>query len=103
VAIDDIEAAANAAHFAARFISATYTPPGGSPVPARIDIDRSAKVLDDRGIVHEDRCEVSVIVAEVGPGERGAEVDTGRPDDVWVLLEPIGNDGWESRWVASRA
>jgi hypothetical protein len=102
VTIDDIEAAANAAHFAVRFISATYTPPGGSPVSTRIDIDRSAKVLDDRGIVHEDRCEVSVIVAEVGPGERGAAVDTGRPDDAWTLMEPIGNDGAESRWVASR-
>lgn len=100
--IDAIEAAANAAHFAARFISATYTPPGGSPLPARIDIDRSAKVLDDRGIVHEDRCEISVIVSEVGSGERGAVVDTGRPDDAWTLMEPIGNDGAEARWVAAR-
>lgn len=102
MSIHDIEAAANAAHFAARFTSATYTPPGGVAQEVRIDIDRSAKVLDDQGVVHEDRCEISLIVAEAGPGERGAEVDTGRPDDVWILMEPIGNDSWESRWTAVR-
>jgi hypothetical protein len=103
VSIYDIEATANEAHFAARFTSATYTPPSGVGVSARIDIDRSAKVVDERGFVQEDRCEVSLIVSEVGPGERGAEVDTGRPGDVWLLLEPIGNDGWEARWIAGRS
>lgn len=103
MSIHDIEAAANAAHFAARFTPADYTPPQGETVPTRIDIDRSAKVIDEQGIVHEDRCEISLIVADTGSGQRGAEIDTGRPDDAWILVEPIGNDGWESRWTAIRA
>ena len=101
--ITQIEAAANAAHFAHRFIPGTYRPPGNSVQPARIDIDRSAQVLDARGIVMEDRCEISLIVAEVGEGERGAKVAAAAfPGEVWILLEPIGNDGAESRWVATR-
>jgi len=102
VSIVDIEAAANAAHLAHRFIAATYTAPDGWPTPTRIDIDRAAKVIDERGIVHEDRCEISLIVDEVGEGVRGAQVDMGNPDDVWTLMEPIGSDGYESRWVAVR-
>lgn len=101
--IDQIEAAANAAHFGVRFIAATYKPPGGLTYPARIDIDRSARVMDDRGVLIEDRCEISLIVSEVGEGTRGAKVDTGRTNDAWILQEPIGNDGWESRWIATRA
>jgi hypothetical protein len=102
VTIDEIEAAANRAHFAARFIPATYQAPGESVTSVNIDIDRSAKVMDDRGVVYEDRCEISIIVEEVGEGERGARVDTGRPDDAWILMDPIGNDGYEARWIAVR-
>lgn len=101
--ITQIEAAANAAHFDLRFIPATYTPPGGVSTPVHIDIDRSAQQLDERGLVMEDRCEISLIVSEIGEGERGARVDTGRSDDAWRLQEPIGNDGWESRWTATRS
>ena len=102
--ITQIEAAANAAHFDLRFIPATYKPLVGAQIPTRIDIDRSALVLDARGIVMEDRCEVGLIVAEVGEGERGAQVVAEAfPTETWVLMEPIGNDGSESRWVATGA
>lgn len=66
-------------------------------------IDRSVSVTDEYGVVAEHRCEIGLLVEDVGDVGRGTLVDTGQPDDRWQLLEPIGNDGFETRWTASRA
>jgi len=65
-------------------------------------IDRSVSVTDDYGVVMESRCEISLLVEDVGDVGRGALVDTGQPNDRWQLLEPLGNDGIETRWTAAR-
>ena len=65
-------------------------------------IDRNVSVTDDYGVVMESRCEISLLVEEVGDVGRGALVDTGQPNDQWRLLEPLGSDGIETRWTAGR-
>lgn len=65
-------------------------------------IDRNATVTDEYGIVLEARCEIGLLMEDVGDVGRGTLVDTGQPNDRWQLLEPIGNDGFETRWTASR-
>ena len=99
--LEAIEEAANARLFERLGVPATLAVPGSLPKPTTIVIERQAEVTDARGIVHERRCEVGLLVAEVGEGSRGMKVTTER--DCWVLLEPIGSDGMESRWVAGRA
>ncbi|MBB3192050.1 hypothetical protein [Halomonas cerina] len=68
----------------------------------QVILDRSANVTDDYGIVLEARCEVGLLMEDVGDVGRGTLVDTGQPNDRWQLLEPIGNDGFETRWTAGR-
>ncbi|MHC9036685.1 head-tail joining protein [Cobetia marina] len=104
MSIDEIEAAANRRLFGVGGLSvpATVTPRGGAPIPTRIIIDRDATITDDFGIVLESRCEIGVLTEEVGRVDRGTLIDTGKPDDRWTLLEPIGDDGFEQRWTASR-
>lgn len=103
MSVEDIEAAANLRLFDAMSVPASVTPVSGQALSARIIIDRDATVTDDYGIVLESRCEIGMLVAEVGDVGRGTLVDTGKPDDAWRLLEPIGNDGHETRWTATRA
>ncbi|MEM1113275.1 MAG: hypothetical protein AAGI11_15290 [Pseudomonadota bacterium] len=102
--IEDIEQAANAALFdyAAPETAASILYPGDGriSIESRIIIDRNVELTDDFGVVFESRCEISLNVLEVGSGERGTIVDTGK--DAWVLLQPIGDDGLESRWTAGR-
>jgi len=83
--------------------SAVYTAPGGAPVPVMALIDRAVSVPDEYGVIAEYRCEIGLMVSDVGNAARGAVIDTGNPDDRWHLLEPIGNDGFETRWVATKA
>lgn len=66
-------------------------------------IDRSVSVPDEYGVIAERRCEIGLLVEEVGELGRGALVDTGQPNDRWQLLEPIGHDEVETRWAAGRA
>lgn len=100
--IDDIEAAANEQLFGAMSIAGSVTLLSGNVVPARIIIDRDATITDNFGIVLESRCEIGLLISEVGDVSRGTVVDTGKTDDVWVLLDPIGNDGYETRWTATQ-
>jgi hypothetical protein len=82
---------------------ATVTPvakPAIIAVP--VILDRNASVTDEYGVVAERRCEVSLLMEDVGDVGRGTLVDTGLPNDRWQLLEPIGNDGFETRWTAGR-
>lgn len=98
--LEQIEAAANGHLFERLGVPATITVPGSLPKQATVVIERNAEVTDARGIVLETRCEIGLNVAEVGEGDRGVVIETGR--DCWILLEPIGSDGLESRWVAGR-
>ncbi|MGY3728016.1 MULTISPECIES: hypothetical protein [Cobetia] len=104
MSIDEIEAAANRRLFGVGGLSvpATVTPRGGTSISTSIIIDRDATITDDYGIVLESRCEVGVLTEAVGRVERGAVIDTGKPDDRWMLIEPIGDDGFEQRWTATR-
>ena len=101
--IEAIEEAANTALFDHLSVPALVTHPGDLSQEARIIIDRNATITDEYGAVLESRCEIGLEVCQVGGGDRGTLVDTGKPDDQWRLLEPIGNDGWESRWTAGKA
>lgn len=82
---------------------ATVTPLAKPAITSvRAIIDRNVSVTDDYGVVMEARCEISLLIAEVGDVGRGTLVDTGAPNDRWQLLEPLGDDGMESRWTAAR-
>lgn len=98
--IEEIEAAGNARLFERLGVAATVTTPGHLPRQTTIVIERNAEVSDARGIVLERRCEIGLLVAEVGEGDRGVSVRVA--NECWVLLEPIGSDGLESRWIAGR-
>lgn len=103
MSIEDIEARANRAQFKHVGVDATVTVPGGLSQDTRILIDRNAAVYDEYGIAIDSRCEISLFVEDTGDGTRGTLADTGKPGDCWRLLEPIGNDGLESRWTAAKA
>lgn len=83
---------------------ATVTTPGVAPAPGRhAVIDRNAAVTDDYGVVLEHRCEISLLTEEVGQAGRGTLVETTAPIERWQLLEPVMDDGFETRWTAAKA
>lgn len=107
--VNALEASANRQMFSKLGVQARVMHPDADWIDTTVLIDRDAKIaFEDAGVI-EGRCEIGLMISEVGTGHRGTLVETESPLDPlaalesWRLLEPIGNDGFESRWLATDA
>lgn len=84
-------------------VDASVRHPGEAAAQSRVLIDRAVEVRDSSGAFVESRCEITLLVHDVGAGRRGTVVDTGSENDRWELKAPLYNDGYASGWIATKA
>lgn len=100
--IDDIEAVAAGHLFDHLSVPVTVTHPGELSRVGRVTISRDINTLGPDGQFYEAISIIELPVTELGEGQRGTLVDTGKKNDRWKLLEPVSDDLNISRWTAAR-
>jgi len=78
--------------------SATYTAPGGQPVPCTVYVNREVRVMDNNG-TYSQVTTIAANVAETGPVTKGGVFTIG--SEVMTVKRPVQKDESQSLWVVA--